>query len=422
MNTNENESTDFYFKKLWKYFCKFPILDKFKNLIPSDKSFMILLTFIIGHFVRLKSINKIFESKKMKKLSSKLFDSVFDVDTARRHLIKIGEVVDINEIMKLFLRELSKRKILQRECIYICKNNKKLIPIGIDGTECFRTYSKSKINQIENETFTGYTKSDHDGYKRLFAKHCFCSLCTLCGIKLILGFDVMGKQESFKSKDESEKILAGRLIKFIKNSTKINNFILVGDAMYTDTNRMKESAGNDLFFLFTLKDNLSNLIKAHQELIQLLDIQPKKYRIRIGRNVHNVEIRKTIITYKIKNIPLYVYEFYDLDTRGKEMAVSNIDLPLYDAFYLKHIRWEHENTFNMLTKQYNFTHNFILKARVLTTLIQILVYNIEILYINHYLNKSIILNGENNFSETIDNIKDSLFNMKVPKILLETVP
>lgn len=427
MKINQN-STTFTFKGAWNYIKTFSILSNLKSISQSDKliGFEILIIYFIGHFIRLSSTNEIFESENMQKISIKLFNRTFDVDTARYHLKKIANATkkfELYDIMNDFVKTLSRKKILQRECTYTCKNGKKYIPIGIDGSESYRTYCLNKIRKRKDHLCTGYSKADKHGIKHFFAKHTCSYLTTLFGnTKLILGFAVAGKQESHLDKNDCEKNLFIQLISNLRKATKINNLLIVGDAMYTDKNRMKECIDHNLCFLFTLKDGLKTLADETIYRLNLFNVKSKTYNIQVGRMEHHVSIRRIIIQDFIEGTLLYVYEFVDLDTNEKEMAVSNVDLPLKDAYKLKHIRWEEENIFNLLTKQCNITHNFIFDAKDLTTLLQVISYNMSVLYCKHYLKSCVILNGSENFKETMNHIKKSLFNMKNYNLLKTVIP
>lgn len=133
--------------------------------------------------------------------------------------------------------------------------------------------------------------------------------------------------------------------------------------------------------------------------------------------MHSVYMRRVILQNILDGTLLYVYKFVNSDTKEKEMVVTNVDLPLRDAFYLKHIRWEEENTFNYLTKYCNATHNFVLECKNIITLFQVLAFNVINLYFKHFLKSCVIQNGQQDLNETVSVIKDSLFKIKNYKLL-----
>ena len=417
----KQETIQHNFNGFWKYVHQFSFLKDLHNLASNENKtgHQVIKTFFIGHILRYPNTNAIFESQKMKKVTKKIFHKSFDVDTARYHLSKVEKEhnnQDLRDIMNHFVSNLSKKKILQKTNTYTCQNGVKLIPIGVDGSESFRTYNKQKIEKLENKACTGHTKSEDTD--NLYAKH-FCSyLVTLIGkTKLILGFEVAGKQESDQSKNDCEKNLFIKLISNLRKATKINNFIIVGDSMYLDKNRMLECINNHMHFLFTLKDNCPSLISEFWCKANLFHIKFKEYTIKVGRTNHHIAARRIICTETLSNHLLYVCQFIDLETNESEFVVSDLDLPISDVYYLKHKRWEEENAFNYLTKYYNINHNFILDAKNLTTLLQVMAYNFTILYLTYYLKTLIIINGQPSLIETIDVIKDSLFRMKKYKLL-----
>lgn len=410
------------FKGLWNYLQGFSIYENIKYLKNDKKlvTFQILIIYFIGQLLRIPTTTKIFESQNMQKLQEKLFHKSFDIDTARYHLINIAKTIkkiEISYIMNDFIKDLVNRRILQRNNNYICKNEMNLIPISIDGSESFRTYNKDKIKKLKNDACTGYTKADKNNHKRLFAKHTCSYLTTLIETKLILGIEIAGKQESNLQKDDCEKNLFIKLISNLRKSTKLDNFIVICDAIYTDTNRMKECLDNKINFLFTLKDNFINLQIDASFRFQEFKIPYKKDIIRVGRTIHSVYMRRVILPDYLNGTLLYVYEFIDFNTKEKEMVVTNVDLPLHDAFYLKHIRWAEENIFNYLTKYCNATHNFVLECKNITTLFQVLAFNIINLYFKHFLKSCVIQNGQQDLNETVSVIRDSLFKMKNYKLL-----
>ena len=255
--------------------------------------------------------------------------------------------------------------------------------------------------------------------KKQFAKHSAICLSTVVGsVKLFLGLEIAGKQESNLDKNDCEKNLFLKIIKNLRKSTKISNILIIGDAIYTDINRMQECLKNNMSFLFTLKDNAGkDLQQELRDKIIGYDVQYKTTFIYIGRMLHHIKYRRVISPNFIEGTLIYIYEFYDIDTGKIEMVVSNIDLPPHDAYYLKHKRWNIENIFNDTTKHCNITHNFVLTAKNITTLFQLIGNNFVQLYFKYYIKSLKIVNGQEEVDATVKVVKSTLFKMRNYQLL-----
>lgn len=410
------------FKGLWNYIKQYSFFENIYSWTENKTIIKILILWFIGHLLRIETTNDIFESDDMKRVSKKMFGRTFDVDTARYHLDNLSKSIsktDISQIMINFVHDLSKKRILQKIATYTCENGLKLIPIAVDGTEFFRTYNNEKIKKLGKDANTGYTDCKKKNTKKQFAKHSALCLSTVVGsVKLFLGLEIAGKQESNMDKNDCEKNLFLKIIKNLRKGTKISNILIIGDAIYTDMNRMKECIENNLNFLFTLKDNAGkDLQQELRDKIIGYNIPYKTAYIQVGRMLHHIKYRRVISPNFIEGTLIYIYEFYDIDTGEIEMVVSNIDLPLRDAYFLKHKRWNIENMFNDTTKHCNITHNFVLTAKNITTLFQLIGNNFVQLYFKYYIKSLKIVNGQEEVDATVKAIRSTLFKMRNYQLL-----
>ena len=356
---------------------------KFKRILVKGNTVAKML--FIGMFSRFESLNQILEKIHRRNKFKKLFSKKEKIP--KSHVFRDG------------IKELSVEKLkgINKSIISKARDNKLyragsidgLVVVGIDGVEIFGSYKKDwnnsyKVKKKVKEYENGENKEVEKEYHKqiyIFAK--------IVGKRpgLLLDNEAVTCNGN-EGKQEYEPNVGIKLVQKLKNSYGRGIDVIVGDAIYMDSNFLNAVREEGYEAVIRLKDNRKALIEEAEGLFKIQ--KPKQFKI--GKEK---EIRSWSEIIEYKEMKIRVAKFEETITKGKNRKVDIIyavstDLNMRDETINKiiHARWDIENDgFNELKNYWNMNHCFMADENGINVIVQMIMmsYNLWELYIYGHL-------------------------------------
>lgn len=336
-----------------------------------------------------------------------------DADTVRNCLSDVNSNLQLmfNEFNKLIKRMIKHIDI--DNITYTTKNNYKIIPMGLDGTDFFKSKTKTFNG---NYIIRKYPTKNGESTFNVFNGSVISTVGTK--LKMILDVEYEKKQDG-SDKNDCELSVYKRLIKRINKFFKDHNKLVIVDALYSNSQFINNCLNNNIHSLIRLKDNASTIIEeAEYDFLHFGSTKKKSFdkSLKPFGKIHHVDVYKTINT-TFCGTPLYVYKFIENgDIKHPMLCYTTCEmLSPYNVWFLMHKRWDQENIFADLTKQYHITHNYGGEAKELINLLTLIAYNIINILFTENENLIAIVNGAKNYKATFkyfvkENLTEYIFS------------
>lgn len=336
----------------------------------------------VGMFFREKSINQIIEKTHKRKIYKKIFkNEVIPKMHGFRDGIKDLKLEDIEKINRNIIKKAKENKIYRSGSI------DRLVVVGLDGTETFRSCKKNWNNsfnqKIKNKIYINgkeeLIECEYHKQIAVFAK--------IVGMRpgIILGYEKVTSQGK-NGKQEYEPNVGIKLIQKLKKAYGKGIDVIVGDAIYLMPEFIKTVIEEGYQGVFRLKGNNKSLIENANSLFKLQKVKEyknKKKQIKYWSEI--IEYHK----YKIK-----VVKYIEKDIKGKTQEIycvsTDINMSEKTINKIMHARWDIENNgFNELKNQWNIKHCYIGEEKSIDVIMEMIImsYNLWELYIYGHIHK-----------------------------------
>lgn len=339
----------------------------------------------IGMFSRHESLNQILEKIHKRRKFKKLFSKKEHIPKSHvfRDGIKELSVEGLKDINRAIISKAKENKLYRDGSI------DGLVVVGIDGVETFRSYKKDwnnsykakvKVKEYENGKKKEVEKETHKQID-IFAK--------VVGKRpgLVLDYEVVTCNGN-EGKQEYEPNVGIKLVQKLKQSYGRGIDVIVADAIYMDSNFLREVKNEGYESVIRLKDNRKALIEEAEGLFKMQ--KAKVFKIKREKEIKSWS---EVVEYKGMKIKVVKFEEKMLDDKNKKIdtiyAVST-DLSMKEETINKimHARWDIENDgFNELKNYWNMNHCFMADEKGINVILQMIImsYNLWELYIYGHL-------------------------------------